>query len=508
MNKNQAYDYFFNHIKKWEKFLSKSIRTLNTNDELIGEQIKKERQFGILKDILVGAVANPFLLDAFIYPEGQIGKINNSNIEKYVLRNLDASQREAVNKAVKTDNICFIQGPPGTGKTTVISEICLQLIKSNPKIRILICSETHIAVDNIIDKFSKIESDELAKNLKYLRVFEKESNSSAKQQKASVEKYRDNYFNRLYESNIGDDIVNDFVKIIGNDDLSFAKELMFNMDFIGVTCNSLAKISFRADETFDYVIFDEVCKATLPEILIPLSISKRAILVGDPKQLPPVFLQEDEQIMNEIDACDLSKVMYIDSLFDRLPSAKKHFLSNQYRMTNEIGNIISKHFYDSKLKNGMNRSDKNSIIWCDYLPSKEWGLISDESPFNLDEVKIVNMLLKIENSRKVNRDIAIITPYKGQKAKIMANISQEEFKNLNIVIDTVDSFQGKDSDIVIFSVTRSAGSLRFFSNPRRLNVALSRAKNMCYIVGFSSYAKRNDVLKAIYESIPNRFMKN
>ncbi len=297
MDKKQAYEYFFAHLKKWEKFLSESIDSLGyKEDDDIGETVKKERQRSVLKDIMVGAVANPYLLDSFIYPEGQNKIARYGDIRHFILPNLDSAQKEAVNKAVKTDTICFIQGPPGTGKTTVISEICLQLLKANLKLRILICSETHVAVDNIIEKFYKIEKDGLAKNLKYIRAFAKEKAGTVPVEKATLDYQKKDYYEKLYRSCIEDNIVEDLIDLFEESDVAFTKELMLNTDYIGVTCNSLAKINFKSTETFDYVIFDEVCKATLPEILIPLAISKRAIFVGDPKQLPPVFCKRMKKL--------------------------------------------------------------------------------------------------------------------------------------------------------------------------------------------------------------------
>ena len=69
--------------------------------------------------------------------------------------------------------------------------------------------------------------------------------------------------------------------------------------------------------------------------------------------------------------------------------------------------------------------------------------------------------------------------------------------HLNVSIDTVDGFQGKESDIVIFSLTRTTGSYRFLSDVRRLNVALSRARDRLIIVGNMEYAKRNSLLSTI-----------
>ena len=501
-NKYEAYEDFKNHLRQWEEFLEKSTSLLsNADDDDIGEFTKKDRQLKILTNILNGAVCNPKLLQDFIYPEGSRQKNIEAIKEKsWIQKNLDGAQKEAVMRALQTDTLCFIQGPPGTGKTTVITEICLQLLKINPLIRILVCSETHVAVDNLIEKFYKLEQEGRVQNLNCIRAFSKGNTDNEALKKASIGYHIEEYINNLYHSCIGDEIPDELMQIFINSDIAVSKELMLNADIVGVTCNSLAKINFNADESFDYVIFDEVCKATLPEILIPLSNSKRAILVGDPKQLPPVFLSEEQEIMDRIDACKLSEYMYIDNLFARLKDDKKKFLENQYRMTNEIGSIISKYFYESKLKNGRGVSIKDSIIWCDYTPSKQWGS-DDGSPFNFDEIAIVKKILYEQNNRVKKAQVAVISPYKGQNRELKNNIDKSEFKNLIIDIDTIDSFQGKDADIVIFCVTRSVGSLRFFSNPRRLNVALSRAKNLCCIIGYSNFATKNQTLKSIYNSI-------
>ena len=505
MNKHDAYESFKCHIKQWRSFLETATSTFyqSNDDDDFGEFTKKDRQLKILTNVLNGAVINPKMFQDFIYPEGsQQRKIEKYSNSMWIQKKLDNAQKEAVLKAIQTDSLCFIQGPPGTGKTTVITEICLQLLKANPLIRILVCSETHVAVDNLIEKFYKLNHEGKVENLSCLRVFSKGGSNEAINN-ASINSCLEKYFNNLHRSCIGDNLVEELMKLFVANEKAINKECMLNADIVGVTCYSLAKINFRADESFDYVIFDEVCKATLPEILIPLSICKRAILVGDPKQLPPVFLQDDQEIMDRIDDCRLSEFMYVDTLFERLNDDKKKFLENQYRMTNEIGNIISKYFYNSDLKNGRNVSIPNSILWCDYTPTSKWGN-NEGSPYNLDEVRIVKQLLENLSKENKKQDVAVISPYKGQNKKLKDAIKIDGYPNLTIDIDTIDSFQGKDADVVLFCVTRSVGTLYFFSNPRRMNVALSRAKNLCCIIGYSNFATQNSTLKSIYESIPHK----
>ena len=515
MDKEVLYENFKKHIEQWQQFLEMSVDSLkkedgqfvknpdkNINLDIDGELIKKDRQLKILTNVLNGAVCNPKLLIDFICPEYcEEIKIEKIPDNLWIQKNLDSAQKEAVARAIQTDSLAFIQGPPGTGKTTVITEICLQLLRINPMIRILVCSETHVAVDNLIEKFLKLEEVGRVSHLNCVRAFAKNKDGKDNStEDVSVNSRIDEYVNILHKACVNENIIGELMELFNKNTKAISKEFMLNADIVGVTCNSLARINFNVNETFDYVIFDEVCKATFPEILIPLSISKRAILVGDPNQLPPVFLQEEQEIMDRIDECKLTEYMYIDTLFDRLKDDKKKFLENQYRMTNEIGNIISKHFYNAKLKNGRNVSIKDSILWYDYDPSGEWGKGSG-SPYNLDEVDIVKKILAEQNRKGEKIQVAVITSYKGQKGELIKAINKKEYPNLNIDIDTIDSFQGKDADVVIFCITRTTGSLMFFSNPRRLNVALSRAKNLCCIIGYSKFATNNKTLRNIYNSI-------
>jgi len=506
-----AYDNFKSHMSKWREFLGKATETslegVEEKDNEDGEYVKKDRQLRVVNEVLTGAVSNPKMLQDFISPEeAKTGLAGGNHNIHWIQDRLDVHQQEAVVKALNTDTLCFIQGPPGTGKTTVITEICLQLLRINPTMRILVCSETHVAVDNLIEKFHKLNEKGVVKGLNCFRAYAKSKSENKAIQEASLDWHLNDYLLNLQKSSIGDNIADSLAEIFSYYINDVTKELMLNADIVGVTCNSLAKNTFQPNESFDYLIFDEVCKATLPEILIPLSICKRAILVGDPKQLPPVFLQEDQEIMRRIDALELEKFMYIDTLFDRLPNSKKKFLGNQYRMTNEIGDVISKYFYDSELKNGRNVSIPNSILWCDYNPTAKWG-DNEGSPYNLDEVNIVKQLLEKLSNENKKQQVAVISPYKGQNKKLKEAIKIDNYKNLDIEIDTIDSFQGKDADIVLFCVTRSVGWLYFFSNPRRMNVALSRAKNLCYIIGHARFATQNSTLKSIYASIPHKIFK-
>lgn len=134
---------------------------------------------------------------------------------------------------------------------------------------------------------------------------------------------------------------------------------------------------------------------------------------------------------------------------------------------------------------------------------KKWPESSEadrkRSPYNLDEIEVIKQVLKREAStcdiREKRKQVSIISPYKGQKSKLIYMLKKDSEvlelkKKLDIKIDTVDSIQGRDSEVVIFSITRNHGTSFFFSNGKRLNVAFSRAKRKLWIVGQRNYTDK------------------
>lgn len=284
------------------------------------------------------------------------------------------------------------------------------------------------------------------------------------------------------------------------EDRSLEKALTLSSNIVGMTCNRVGAYSYDASaEMFDVVIIDEVCKATLPEILMPLTVSKKAILVGDPKQLPPVFCSEELDIIRSIENCHLQKYMYIDRLFSL--SKCVTLLDTQYRMAKKIGALVGELFYSGKLINGRTSENLGKVMWLDYNPSQCWPVTTDDDKqqiYNLDECAIVSSLIcQLDTESNREQSIAVIAPYRSQVNKLRKIIRSLNSRYVSIRVDTVDGFQGKESDIVIFSLTRTHGSYRFLADARRLNVALSRAKDSIYMVGCLKYAKENNLLNAV-----------
>lgn len=489
MNRQLWIDY----LTSWKEFLNERISL--TEDE--GERIKCERQIKTIERVRCGAVLNPSLLSEFISPSTIVSE--EAVCEKFYF-DLNDSQKKAVRRALGENDLSLIQGPPGTGKTQVIAEICIQLLSTNPGLRILVCSETHVAVNNLLSRIAQY-----SKGIRIVRIRDKENDDAVDE--FSPESIIDSYLKwaskgiqnkdayNIIEGEVRDSISNDQRK-----KNQIEKALALSANIVGMTCNRAAAYDFRdRTEMFDVAIIDEVCKATLPEILSPLVISRKAILLGDPKQLPPVFCSEEQEIIRSIQNCNLNRFMYIDSLF--VEGKTVSVLDTQYRMSNQIGRMISELFYKGSLKNGRNEYVDDGLTWITYSPSNNWPVPTEEFSdrpkiYNEDECGIVaDLVKKIINESNQNTTIAVIAPYRAQISSLRrACIDSDRVK-----IDTVDGFQGKESDIVIFSVTRTKGSYRFLADDRRVNVALSRARDRIFIVGNQEYSEKEPLLKMIME---------
>ena len=143
---------WIDHLSHWKQFLSERLNAAKDQ----GEREQITRQIRAIIQTELAAVANPSVLTDFIKPKNPAENSDEHNLLPFIL-DLNDSQKKAVANALSNNELVLIQGPPGTGKTQVIAEICLQLFRKNPGIRIMVCSETHVAVNNLISRIQTIE---------------------------------------------------------------------------------------------------------------------------------------------------------------------------------------------------------------------------------------------------------------------------------------------------------------------------------------------------------------
>ena len=463
------------------------------------------QQAHALHQFRVGKLANP-LLQSYALDGGNIQ--SNRTPKNLQLFNVkiqeDSSQLKAIEDALAEKDIFLIQGPPGTGKTTVIREIILQVLMANPSTKILVVSQANVAVDNVLRGL--LNRSDYTANFVRCGHLEK---IDPQIEHHSFERIYNNYTDSIdaKAAQAPDNVLykkwRDFVFSEGQYNPNVGELILKSKPIIGATCVGLAQKRIGLDRVvYDLVIIVEAGKALPAEILIPYIRGKKVILIGDHKQLPPTVhpaLLDPEKI--EIDDRDLYEAeLFNNSFFYRMftaaPTSNKRMLSTQYRMPVLIGNLVSSLFYDNELNNGAGTDSKKPLYFDNnltlintdhpkYAEKSEQGK-SVTNPGEADLV--VDLLCRVKESVRGAR-IAVITPYKGQKRTIIRRMAESgKYDSLKDVdVNTVDAFQGDEAEIVIFCCTRTRRQTNFFKDPKRINVAFSRAKNELIIIGSLRY---------------------
>jgi len=288
------------------------------------------------------------------------------------------------------------------------------------------------------------------------------------------------------------------------DRIKFRRQILDGADVICSTLSGAGQDAFGNME-FDTVIIDEAAQAVELETLIPLRFDcQRCILVGDQNQLPPTVLSGTAK-----------KYGYAKSLFVRMFEncpERVHLLSIQYRMHPEISRLPSDTFYQSRLTDGPDMEKQTTQPWHDdplLGPFKFFSCRGREmkgrshSLKNSDEVDVaLSIYTRLRMLWKADLDyrVGIISPYKDQVNQLRYAFEVRYDKDISNRVDfnTVDGFQGQEKDIIIFSCVRSGevtpnSSVGFVKDPRRANVALTRAKSNLFIIGNAPFLRNDPV---------------
>ena len=447
--------------------------TLRFDTRASRQAINRQRQ--AVDAVRFGRSARPELRDLLLDPEKAPEPTDAGEVEAVATR-LDESKQRALLKALGTDSFLVVEGPPGTGKTRFISEVVIRTLKRNPDARILVTSQTHVALDNALeqirqaddslklvrighrqdDRVSPEVTDLLLENrvdtwlasvrsnsrrflsahatalgvdpneidlgmaaarlraaIDQLHALDRdhaiavdevrtrthdterlapahgdtyhelsaalhESADAAKRLEAEVKRARQRVKAARAElaalPDLGSDLatlsadelrdwedeflnstdavrkMHRLVALAGEWYLRFGRSrdffaaLIADCEVIAGTCLGFAGVRGIQNVDFDLCIVDEASKATVTELLVPLSRSRKWILVGDRKQLPPFIedhLNSPAFLSNYNLAREDLEVTLLDLLADRLPSSCVTALVHQHRMIKQIGDLIS-----------------------------------------------------------------------------------------------------------------------------------------------------------------------
>lgn len=279
---------------------------------------------------------------------------------------------------------------------------------------------------------------------------------------------------------------------------------------------SFVRLLGKKNFEFDYVIIDEAARANPLDLFIPITLArKKVILVGDHKQLPQLV---DQDILEQMESSNDSRERFeelkgfmekslFESLWDYLKTERNDgivrtvTLDTQYRMPQKLSDFVSRNFYgdETHIQTGKNPNDcihhvsrytkKNGDCKCavwENIDSKESGKISKT---NEAEAELIIKRIK-EIIKETDETIGVIASYSAQTrlidkiAKSDAEL-KKKIDNKHLEIGSIDAFQGRQFDIVFFSVVRSndRNNFGFLKSENRLNVAFSRQKKLLVIVG-------------------------
>lgn len=484
---------------------------------------------------------NKNLIEILLDPS--ILSINNIDLNiELVNKEIDHTNLKVIEDALKTRDLFLIQGPPGTGKSTIITEIINQIYLEDSEAKVLITSPSHVAVDHLLknivkhhqekriirignsDKISKESSNFLAAEQISQWADEVKSNSTSFTYDFLSKLYNDKLVNKYLQVNlkknkhikkeeIDENLLNqkliktveiicdwnNRIGLIDEFDDIFAREA----SIVASTCVGIASRHVLQNLRYDWVIIDEAARATAPELLLPMLLGKKIILVGDHKQLPPIVnLAKDNEFNLKLNKKILEKSLF-EEIFEKSEGGPaQETLLSQFRMHSNISKLVNNVFYpkydiksradDSKRKHHLNY-DKQ-VIWLD--TSYEKSNLEEEvnkSFRNRLESKVILRHLENINETYKNKEfnekieVAVISGYSAQKELLLNDINPDSPKwtNIEIKIDNIDAFQGSEAAIVFYSLVRSNSwnKIGFLKDERRLNVALSRGKNALFIVG-------------------------
>jgi AAA domain/Protein kinase domain len=297
---------------------------------------------------------------------------------------------------------------------------------------------------------------------------------------------------------------------------AFSAAALLRSQVVAATCVGLGGVRGAENVPFDLCIVDEASRATATELLIPLALSRRIVLVGDDRQLPPYV---DEAIRNPevLVQYRLSKDEVTSSLFRELarelPKENVVELSHQHRMNPAIGRLISECFYDGKLSSEprepftiLGPLAPRPVTWLttahlgDRLEHREGSSIANDL-----EARVIRTFLNAANglaaAAHTHLSVAVLAGYAAQRTTLERRLEAEfaAWPYLTIECQTVDSYQGRQADVVLYSMTRAnpRGDIGFLREQPRLNVALSRARELLVIVGDHAFARDADRAQAI-----------
>lgn len=442
---------------------------------------------------------------------------------------LNASQLQAVQRVLNAEDLAIIHGPPGTGKTTTLVAAIVELSKTEKPI--LVTAPSNAATDHIthelgkqglkvvrVGNLSRMDDQILRFTLEYLLASHSRSSELNNYKKCAEEMRR---MARKYKRSFGKeermqrDLLYKEARALSTE-ARLLEEYMIDdilqmADVITATPVGLQN-KYLEGRRFSTVVMDEAAQSLLPATLIPMLKADKLIMAGDPFQLPPTVKSMDAQKKG-------LQTTLMDICLKNIPESFS-LLNVQYRMHQAIMEFSNRWFYQNKLlayptvaqrSLGFSEDKFPPFLFIDTAGTGFEEQMNPESRslFNEGEIglvkQILSELLEVSEEGKIP-SVAVIAPYREQVLKLQEELfSDTVFKHL-FSIDTIDSFQGQERDVVIISLVRSndRGEIGFLQDYRRMNVAMTRAKKCLIMIGDSATLANDRYYQSLLEYVDEK----